>query len=569
MAKIVPPETQSLSTAIPRASLGKLAVRRAFCAVLAATLATTAYALSTITASTSSANPVPISAVGSPMLRAGYLGASSFGETVPPAYPGDLFVLAVINDTWADQVTAVSGGDVTSWHPAARPFFDGSDGQMLQIWYGQVSSTSPTTLSIAWNGTINNADVALEEFSAGANATWSLVSNGISSVPFPALSSPARGALYFGAATAWGNGAAGATPGVTYSVPNGNFLVAWNTNSSGTVAPAATGAGSVAALFNATAAPAAPVAPTSSTSTVAPTTTATSPPLTSIPPALQWPGSIFNDDVRNWPLDVSSAEFVQDVVTDYMTDYGAVGVNTMPIYTVPANQAEATISVTPGCTDFTVDTGTEIPIPSYAALTGFSDSPLVIYQPSTGTDWEFWQLTRLSASSYDACWGGRLSLATSDGVFPAPYGLSATGISYLATTITEADVESGSIDHAIAVALPRCNHWVYPASRTDCGADLGQPAEGQWFRFAAGTTCAPSQCSTPFAQMVFKAIQTYGMVVVDQAGAVMLEAEQPSDWAAEGNSGTNPITASWDGLEEYQVVANLPWSSLQAVDPPR
>ena len=155
---------------------------------MAATLATTAYALSTITASTSSANPVPISAVGSPMLRAGYLGASSFGETVHPAYPGDLFVLAVINDTWADQVTAVSGGDVTSWHPAARPFFDGSDGQMLQIWYGQVSSTSPTTLSIAWNGTINNADVALEEFSAGANATWSLVGNGISSAPFPALS---------------------------------------------------------------------------------------------------------------------------------------------------------------------------------------------------------------------------------------------------------------------------------------------------------------------------------------------------------------------------------------------
>jgi hypothetical protein len=56
--------------------------------------------------------------------------------------------------------------------------------------------------------------------------------------------------------------------------------------------------------------------------------------------------------------------------------------------------------------------------------------------------------------------------------------------------------------------------------------------------------------------------------VVDQAGAVMIEAEQTSDWAAEGNTGTNPITASWDGLEEYQVVANLPWSNLQAVDPP-
>ena len=70
---------------------------------------------------------------------------------------------------------------------------------------------------------------------------------------------------------------------------------------------------------------------------------------------------------------------------------------------------------------------------------------------------------------------------------------------------------------------------------------------------------------TPFGQMVFKAIQTYGMVVTDYAGAVMLEAEQPSDWAAEGNSGTDPVTASWDGQAEYSVVANLPWSELQAV----
>jgi hypothetical protein len=277
---------------------------------------------------------------------------------------------------------------------------------------------------------------------------------------------------------------------------------------------------------------------------------------------------MFNADVQNWPVDVNSAEFAQDVVTDYETDYGAVGVNTMPIYTVPANQTEAAILVAPGCTDFTVETGTEVPIPSYSALAEVSDSPLVIYQPSTGTEWEFWQLKRLSASSYSACWGGKLNLSISDGVFPAPYGLSATGISYLATTITEADVDSGSIDHAIAVALPRCNYSVYPAARTDCGADPGQPAEGQWFRFAPGATCAPSQCGTPFAQMVFKAIQTYGMVVVDQAGAVMLEAEQSSDWAAEGNPGTDPIAASWDGLQEYQVVANLPWSNLQAVDPP-
>jgi hypothetical protein len=58
------------------------------------------------------------------------------------------------------------------------------------------------------------------------------------------------------------------------------------------------------------------------------------------------------------------------------------------------------------------------------------------------------------------------------------------------------------------------------------------------------------------------------MVVVDQGGAVALEADQTGVWSAEGNSGTDPITASIDGLQGYQVVASLPWQDLQAIDTP-
>ena len=59
-------------------------------------------------------------------------------------------------------------------------------------------------------------------------------------------------------------------------------------------------------------------------------------------------------------------------------------------------------------------------------------------------------------------------MATTDGVFPSPYGLSASGIGYLPTAITEADVASGAIHHAIAVELPGCYGQVYPADRSDC-----------------------------------------------------------------------------------------------------
>jgi hypothetical protein len=73
---------------------------------------------------------------------------------------------------------------------------------------------------------------------------------------------------------------------------------------------------------------------------------------------------------------------------------------------------------------------------------------------------------------------------------------------------------------------------------------------------------------TPFAKMVFKAIQDYGAVITDQSADVTIYAEDPSDWAAEGNKGVDPITKSWDGEQEYQVVANLPWGQLQSVVPP-
>ena len=309
--------------------------------------------------------------------------------------------------------------------------------------------------------------------------------------------------------------------------------------------------------------------PASPTTAAATPTTSQPPPAGSgaQTPASLWPSSIFDSNVEGWAVDPNSSEFVNDFVSDYQTHYGSVGVNTMPIYSVPAGAPDASVSVRSGCNNFLPSTGSEIPVPSYAALNGSSDDPLIVYQPSTLSDWELWEVDKQSDTSYSACWGGKLAMGSSDGVFPPTFGLSATGISYLATTVTEADVESGTIGHAIAVILPGCNGYTYPADRGDCGSDGGQPAEGQWYRFPAGLAM-PSGLN-PFAQMVFRAIQAHGMVVVDQGGSVSIEAEQSSDWAAEGNSGTDPITASWDGLQEYQVVQALPWSDLQVVDPPQ
>lgn len=319
---------------------------------------------------------------------------------------------------------------------------------------------------------------------------------------------------------------------------------------------------------------------TTTTTTVARTTSATSPPttVTTVPvssngaPASLMPDSVFNQPASATVLS-GSATMVADIVTE-SRQYN-VGVNTMPIYQVPALEPLATVTVSSGCGDFLASTGSQVPIPSYANLNGSSDDPLGVYQPSTGEGWEFWQLNKTGTNTYSACWGGGLSLSTTDGVFAPNFGLAASGISYLATAITEADVASGSIDHAMAIEIDGCYspgspaQPAAPADRTDCDSQAnsksGEPNEGTWLRWPA--SLAMPGGLTPYAQMVFRAGQTYGFVVTDYAGAVMLQGEQMSDWATEGNSGTDPITKSWAGQAEYSIVASLPWSSLEAVAP--
>jgi hypothetical protein len=292
------------------------------------------------------------------------------------------------------------------------------------------------------------------------------------------------------------------------------------------------------------------------------------------PPASQttssnFPLSIFSQPVLSQPVSPNSATYVTNLVQQYEDNYGSIGVNQMPVFTVPATQPTVTVTVRNGCGDFLPNTGSQIPIPAGAYTTDPNyqhDSDIVIEQPSTGKVWELWQAANNGNGTWSACWGGKLDSATSSGVFPDPYGLSATGISYAATMITESDVASGQIDHAIAMQVVDCDGSTAPANRGDCGSDSGQPPEGTWFRLPA-TLVMPTGL-TPYAQMVFRALQVYGAVVVDQAGAVMVQSETSADWTNEGHSGVDPITQSWAGRPEYAALSGIPWANLQVIAPP-
>jgi hypothetical protein len=323
-----------------------------------------------------------------------------------------------------------------------------------------------------------------------------------------------------------------------------------------------------------------------------------------VPPASLMPRSLFNRSVTTWPVDPDSTALVSEFNADWQTNYGNVGVNGRPVVWVPAGQPLVRLSVQAGCTNFLTDTGAWAPIPPWAPTSGPNDYALTIYQPSSNSVWELWQAHESTTTStsgsgtgttnpgWSACWGGKAYMSTFSGVFPAPYGETAAGISNLATEVTEADALSGTIDHAIGLQVVNCTGGVYPAAREDCWSGPGAPAEGQWFRFAPTVNCA-NYDTTPFENEVCLAGQQKGFVVVDHGGSDGIEADYATgSWTDEGNPGPvgswqdNPNggccifaggggpledafqTSSGTYEQEWNVIANLPWSQLQVIDPP-
>jgi hypothetical protein len=216
-----------------------------------------------------------------------------------------------------------------------------------------------------------------------------------------------------------------------------------------------------------------------------------------------------------------------------------------------------------------------VPIPSNAQAALGSDEHMVIWQPSTDTMWEFWNMTK-QAGGWHANWGGTMhNVSTNPGYFinstPAnatefsQWGATATSLPLLGGLIRPSELADGHIDHALAIAIPaaQAQYFAWPAQRTD-GYVYRSTAipEGQRFRLDPTLNLNTIPMS-PLLRMIAVAAQKYGVIVRDQAGAVTFYGE---DTAAEG------LPDPWYGANgwfEGQYVNNLlkafPWSHLQAL----
>ncbi|MHB1930116.1 MAG: DUF4124 domain-containing protein [Acidimicrobiales bacterium] len=270
----------------------------------------------------------------------------------------------------------------------------------------------------------------------------------------------------------------------------------------------------------------------------------------------------------------NSATLVNDFIQQYHQAYGTVNINTTsyssPVYTVPAGEPVVDVTACASRGSFPPAMAAElsaVPIPPGAIAARDSDGDMIIYQPSTNSEWELWQAAEVNGS-WTACAGGELTnVSTSSGAFPTPEGVAASGLSLLGGQIHLSDIASGAINHALEVQIPQTESGVVvsPADRTDGWSTAGDAIpEGTRFRLNPNLDLASLGLS-PAALEIAQALQTYGMVVADTAGAVTFIAQDPSPQMAAG--ATNPYNAWFGGTPSYGVLSAIPWQDLQAISP--
>jgi hypothetical protein len=304
------------------------------------------------------------------------------------------------------------------------------------------------------------------------------------------------------------------------------------------------------------------------------------------------PDSIWNLPVRSdAPLASNSAGYVSYLAQSVNTSGAWLNTTNcgMPEYWADANTP--TVSVTlnhPSYEDpALIRAWSAVPMPAGAQPASCGDQNFaVLQQQPNGSikEWEFWKASKSASGAWTAEWGGAMNNVLTDRGIASPlewtdptaptytartstYGwnVTASSISMLAGVITNSDLASGHINHALALAVHAAasGKWLWPAQRTDGGSTVaGALPEGAHLRLNPSVNIAALHLS-PLMTMIAEAAQKYGIVVRDQTySSNVFYAEQPLPGQ------TSPVYQLLGGQSLSAAMASFPWSQLQVLAAP-
>lgn len=283
------------------------------------------------------------------------------------------------------------------------------------------------------------------------------------------------------------------------------------------------------------------------------------------------PTGVWNTKLRaDTPVDANSAALVTELQRQ-VTQYGP-WINTTK-YSVPIYVTKTRTTVPVTLTTWGPDlqaAWNAVPIPDGALPAAGTDEHMAIWSDKTDEYWEFWNM-RQTDGAWSARWGGYMAgMSHNPGYFThkgqtSNWGATATGLPLLGGLITWNDWKNRKIPHALAASVVQASSaHVWPAQRSD-GSSGHLIPEGTRFRIDPAVDLSPKKV-VPFAYMLCKAAQDYGIIIRDQAGSVNLYCEDPKSmpdnpWpTALGQVPGGPTVYANNFLNSH-----FPWSSLQVV----
>jgi hypothetical protein len=201
-----------------------------------------------------------------------------------------------------------------------------------------------------------------------------------------------------------------------------------------------------------------------------------------------------------------------------------------------------------------------VPIPDVAVQSPGTDGQIVLWDPTTGVEWSFWQFSRTASGGYVATNGARYRTGTgSYGRYADGKSGRGAGTPYFAGLVRGWEIAQGHIDHALAFSYSSPSSGVvYPASKSDGAGVAGVDApEGTRFQLDPSLTEADFQAwgLAPEAKIIARALQRYGMYVIDNGGSSKIYME-------------DRLTAKWPASITRNLTAKIPLSRFRAVAPP-
>lgn len=198
----------------------------------------------------------------------------------------------------------------------------------------------------------------------------------------------------------------------------------------------------------------------------------------------------------------------------------------------------------------------EVPIPDGAQVSPGSDAQLILWNTQTGDEWAFYQAGPNPNGSWFATNGYHYNTHW-NGVPPDRFGSRGAGVPYFAGLVRPWEIDTGRIGHALAFAYDYpTSEFVYPATKSD-GLGTFPPHMPEGARLQLDPSLGEADFDawglSPEAKVIARALQEYGMIVIDNSGRpkVMMESE---------------VTAKWDGRIVASTVSGIPLEDMRVLD---